>query len=133
VYMPSPYTSLVRNFLKHLETGSLDEASLEPLVGAGSVLHAPTAGDENVDHLGAVGFSGYFSALRTASGGSLAFLPQSFELRDRGAVSLVHAMGAKDGAEFVEHVRFVFGLADGRVKELWLDPGDRASFAKNLS
>lgn len=131
--MPSPYAALVRNFLKHLEAGSLEEADLEPLLGANSVLHAPTAGRDDVEHLGAAGFSGYFCALRAASGGSLAFLPQSFELRDRGAVSLVHATGARDGAEFVEHVRLVFGLADGRVKELWLDPGDRASFAKNLS
>jgi hypothetical protein len=46
---------------------------------------------------------------------------------------LVHAVGTRDGADFLEHVRVVFGLADGRVKELWLDPGDRASFAKHLT
>jgi SnoaL-like domain len=133
VYMPSPYAALVRTFLKNLEAGRLEQKDLDPLVADSSVLHAPTAGEENVDHSGAAGFSEYFAQLRTAVGGNLDFKPQSFELRDRGAVSLVHAVGSRDGEEFVEHVRVVFGLADGRVKELWLDPGDRASFAKHLS
>jgi hypothetical protein len=133
VYMPSPYAALVRAFLKNLEAGRLEQTDLDPLVSDSSVLHAPTAGEENVDHVGAAGFSGYFAALRKASGGTLELQPQSFELRDRGAVSLIHAIGSRDGAEFVEHVRVIFGLADGRVKELWLDPGDRASFARHLA
>ena len=116
MYMPSPYAALVRTFLKNLEAGRLDEKDLDPLVTDSSVLHAPTAGEQNVDHLGAAGFSGYFAALREASGGTVDFKPQSFELRDRGAVSLVHAVGSRDGADFLEHVRVVFGLADGRVK-----------------
>jgi hypothetical protein len=131
--MPSPYAALVRTFLKNLEAGRLEQKDLDPLVTDSSVLHAPTAGEENVEHSGAAGFSGYFAQLRNAVGGNLGFKPQSFELRDRGAVSLVHAVGSRDGEEFVEHVRVIFGLADGRVKELWLDPGDRASFAKHLS
>jgi len=133
VYMPSPYNALVRKFLKNLEAGLFEESDLAPLIGPESVLHAPTAGEANVDHVGVGGFSGYLGALREASGGSLAFKPQSFELRDRGAVSLVHAVGARDGVEFVEHVRLILGLEDGKVKELWLDPGDRGSFAKHLS
>jgi hypothetical protein len=131
--MPSPYAALVRTFLKNLEAGRLDETDLELLVSDSSVLHAPTAGESNVDHSGAVGFSGYFAALRKATGETLEFRPQSFELRDRGAVSLVHAVGSREGEEFVEHVRVILGLADGRIKELWLDPGDRLSFAKHLA
>ncbi len=133
MYMPSPYAALVRTFLKNLEAGRLAEKDLEPLVSDTSVLHAPTAGEENVEHSGPAGFSDYFASLRKATGETLEFKPQSFELRDRGAVSLVHAVGSRDGAEFVEHVRVILGLADGRIKELWLDPGDRPSFAKHLA
>src|SRR5947209_6735745 len=108
--MPSPYNALVRSFLKHLEAGSFEEADLAPLVGPASVLHAPTAGELNVDHVGAAGFSSYLCGLRDVSGGTLTFKPQSFELRDRGAVSLVHAVGTTGGVEFVEHIRMIFGL-----------------------
>lgn len=133
MYMPSPYTALVRAFLRNLEAGRLEQADFEPLVSDSSVLHAPTVGEENVDHVGVAGFADYFADLAKASGGTLAFKPQSFELRDRGAVSLVHAVGSRDGAEFLENVRVILGLAEGRVRELWLDPGDRASFAKHLA
>lgn len=132
MYMPSPYNALVRNFLKNLEAGTFTESDLDPMLSAESVLHAPTAGKENVDHLGPVGFAKYLAGLVAASGGTLQFRPQSFELRERGAVSLVHAAGSADGADYVEHLRMVFGLDGGRVKEMWIDPGDRASFAAKL-
>lgn len=133
MYMPSPYNALVRTFLKNLESGKLSAADLTPLLGEDSVLHAPTAGEENVDHVGIEAFAAYFAGLRKASGDTLEFKPQSFELRERGAVSLVHALGARDGEDFLEHVRLVLGMDAGRVKELWLDPGDRPSFLKHLS
>jgi hypothetical protein len=132
VYMPSPYNALVRKFLKNLEAGLFEEADLAPLLGPESVLHAPTASEANVDHIGVAGFSGYLLGLREAVD-SLEFKPQSFELRDRGAVSLVHAVSTHGDVEFVEFIRLIFGLEEGRVKELWLDPGDRASFAKHFS
>jgi|SRR5882757_3309082 len=131
--MPSPYTALVRKFLKNLEAGQYGQSDLDPLVSPDSVLHAPTTTEADVDHLGAEGFAGYLEGLRAATGGTLEFRPQSFEFRDRGAVSLVHVVGTRDGAEFVEHLRLIFGMADGRVKEFWLDPGDRISFAKHVS
>lgn len=130
--MPSPYNALVRSFLKNLEAGRFSESDLEPLLSAESVLHAPTAGEESVDHVGPVGFAKYLAGLVAASGGTLQFRPQSFELREQGAVSLVHAVGTADGAEFTEPLRVIFGLDGGRVKELWLDPGDRASFTAKL-
>lgn len=133
MYMPSPYNALVRTFLKNMETGKLSASDLEPLLSSTSVLHAPTAGEENVDHTGIDGFAGYFEALREASGETVEYKPQSFELRERGAVSLVHVHGSRDGAEFLEHLRVIIGMDEGRIKELWLDPGDRPSFAKNLS
>ena len=133
MYMPSPYNALVRTFLKNLEAGKLSAGDLDPLLGPDSVLHAPTAGEENVDHVGVAGFASYFEGLRKASGETVEFKPQSFELRERGAVSLLHVHGSRDGTDFVEHVRLVLGMDAGRVKELWLDPGDRPSFAKNLS
>ncbi|MGQ0467647.1 MAG: hypothetical protein ACT4QG_20300 [Sporichthyaceae bacterium] len=133
MYMPSPYNALVRSFLKHMEAGTLSAADLEPMLGPDSVLHAPTAGEENVDHVGVEAFASYFAGLRAASGDTLEYKPQSFELRDRGAVSLVHAVGTKDGENFVEHLRVILGMDGGRVAELWLDPGDRPSFAKNLA
>jgi hypothetical protein len=131
--MPSPYTALVRQFLKNLEAGNYAEADLDPMLSPDSILHAPTTTEDNVDHVGAQGFADYLAGLRTASGGTLQFRPQSFEFRDRGAVSLVHAVGSRDGAEFLEHLRLIFGMAEGRIKEFWIDPGDRESFAKNLS
>ena len=133
MYMPSPYNALVRAFLRNLEAGQLEEADFESLLTDSSVLHAPTGGEGDADHVGRAAFANYFAGLRKASGDTLQFQPQSFELRDRGAVSLVHAVGTRDGAEFVENVRMILGLADGRVKELWIDPGDRASFAKNFA
>ena len=131
--MPSPYTALVRQFLKNLEAGKYAEKDLDPLLSPSSILHAPTTTEANVDHVGVGGFAGYLEGLRKASGETLEFRPQSFEFRDRGAVSLVHAVGARDGAEFVEHLRLIFGMAEGRIMEFWIDPGDRESFAKNLS
>lgn len=133
MYMPSPYNALVRTFLKNLEAGKLSASDLEPLLSSTSVLHAPTAGEENVDHTGVDGFVGYFQALHKAAGETVEYKPQSFELRERGAVSLVHVHGSRDGSEFVEHLRVIIGMDEGRIKELWLDPGDRPSFAKNLS
>lgn len=129
VYMPSPYNALVRSFLRTLESGEFDAASLEPLVHAEAVLHAP-AGDQEVDFAAATGISGYLTKLRDASGGTLTLKPNSFELRDRGAVSLVDASGNRDGDEFTERLRVVLGLADGRVKEVWIDPVDRESFSR---
>jgi hypothetical protein len=131
--MPSPYTALVRQFLKNLEAGKYAAKDLDPMLSPDSILHAPTTTEDNVDHTGVDGFAGYLAALRTATGDTLEFRPQSFEFRDRGAVSLVHAVGAREGAEFTEHLRLIFGMSDGRIKEFWIDPGDRASFAKNLS
>jgi hypothetical protein len=133
VYMPSPYNALVRNLLKNLEDGKVAASDFEPLLNSESVLHAPTAGEENVDHVGIDGFASYFEGLGKASGGTLEYKPQSFELRERGAVSLVHVVGSRDGVEFLEHLRVIIGMDEGRIKELWLDPGDRPSFAKNLS
>jgi hypothetical protein len=131
--MPSPYNALVRNFLKKLEAGTVSATDLEPLLSSTSVLHAPTAGEDNVDRTGVEGFADYLEGLRKSAGGTVEFKPQSFELRERGAVSLVHVHGSRDGAEFVEHLRVIIGMDEGRIKELWLDPGDRASFAANLS
>lgn len=133
MYMPSPYNALVRSFLKNMESGKLSAADLTPLLGPDSVLHAPTAGEENADHVGIDAFADYFAGLHKAAGETLEYKPQSFELRERGAVSLVHVHGSRDGAEFVEHLRVILGMDAGRIKELWLDPGDRSSFAKNLS
>ena len=70
------------------------------------------------------------SSTLASSGGTLALKPHSFELRDRGAVSLVDASGSRDGDEFAETLRVVMGLGDGRVKELWIDPVDRESFGR---
>jgi hypothetical protein len=131
--MPSPYTALVRQFLKQLEAGKYAEKELDPMLSPDSVLHAPTPTEANEDHVGVAGFADYLTGLRGATDGTLEFRPQSFEFRDRGAVSLVHAVGTRNGAEFTEHLRLIFGMADGRIKEFWIDPGDRASFAKNLS
>ena len=129
--MPSPYNSLVRNFLRALEAGGLDVATLAPLLGPEAVLHAPDGISEGtLDHTGPDGVSAYLTGLRTASGGTLALKPQSFELRDRGAVSLLDATGSRDGTEFAEKVRLVLGLSAGRVQELWIDPVDRESFAR---
>jgi|GEM_PF-4843247 len=131
--MPSPYNALVRAFLRKLEGGRFEEGDFAPLLTDASVLHAPAADGADAEHVGVAGFSAYFAGLRGAADGSLTFRPQSFELRERGAVSLVHATGVRDGEEFLEHLRVIFGLGEGRIQELWLDPGDRASFAKHLS
>lgn len=127
--MPSPYNALVRSFLRTLEAGAFDAATLEPLVHAEAVLHAP-AGDQDADFAAATGISGYLTRLQDASGGTLALKANSFEIRDRGAVSLVDATGKRGDDEFSERLRVVLGLADGRVKEVWIDPVDRESFAR---
>jgi hypothetical protein len=129
--MPSPYNALVRSFLRTLEAGDFDAATLEPLLHAEVVLHAP-AGEGDTDHGKAAGVADYLSGLRDASGGTLALKANSFELRDRGAVSLVDATGTRNGAEFSERVRVIMGLADGRVRELWIDPVDRESFGRTF-
>lgn len=131
MYMPSPYNSLVRSFLRALEKGDLGVSALQPLVAADGVLHAPVgAGEDTVDHTGPAGVSAYLTGLQEATGGTLELKPQSFELRDRGAVSLLDVSGTRDGAPFAEKVRLIMGLAGGRIQELWLDPGDRESFGR---
>ncbi len=130
--MPSPYNALVRSFLRTLESGEYDVASLEPLLHAEAVLHAPDGAEDLSDFEATTGFSGYLTKLREASGGTLVLKPQSFEIRDRGAVSLVDATGKRGEEEFSETLRVVMGMADGRVKEVWIDPVDRASFDKSF-
>lgn len=131
MYMPSPYNALVRSFLRTLESGEFDVTRLEPLIHAEAVLHAP-AGDQEVDFAAATGISGYLKRLQDVSGGTLALKANSFEIRDRGAVSLIDATGKRGDDEFTERLRVIMGLADGRVKEVWIDPVDRESFARAL-
>jgi hypothetical protein len=132
MFMPSPYNSLVRNFLRTLEKGDVGEAALTPMLAADSVLHAPQGTDSTVDHTGPGGFAGYLGGLHKASGGTLKLKPQSFELRERGAVSLVEATATVDGEEATDVLRVVLGLANGRVQELWIDPVDRESFDRRF-
>ena len=132
MFMPSPYNSLVRNLLRALEKGTYDEATLTPMLSAETVLHAPQGDGGTADHTGPAAVAAYLEGLHKASGGTLALKPQSFELRERGAVSLVEACGSADGEDYTEIVRLVLGMANGRVQELWIDPVDRESFERRF-
>jgi ketosteroid isomerase-like protein len=132
VYMPSPYNTLVKRFLRALEAGEFDVANLTPLLAEDAVLHVRSGPDSSVDIDAPAGVSGYFTQLREASGGTLVLTPRSFELKDRVGMSVLEASGTRDGEPFTETLRLVLGLAGGRVKELWVDPVDTESFAKAL-
>ena len=132
MFMPSPYNSLVRNLLRSLEKGAYDEAALTPLFAQDAVLHAPQGAEGSVDHTGPGGAAGFLEGMQKAAGGTLQLKPQSFELRERGAVSLVEATATVDGEEATDKLRVVLGLANGRVQEMWIDPVDRESFERRF-
>ena len=132
MYMPSPYTALVRRFLRVLESGDYDQGGLTPILAADAVLHVAAEGEGSVDYTDVEGVCGYLARAREASGGTLEFKPQSFELRDRGAFTVITASGRRGEDEFSETLKVVLGLAGGRVQELWIDPVDRESFERTF-
>lgn len=123
MYMPSPYVSLVRNFLREVERGGLDDVVVSQLVADDAVLRVRNAAGTVDERAGAAAIATFFTPSTGDGAPSPAWRPRWFDVRDRAAAAVFDV--STDGGLWGDHdvtVRVVFGMAGGKIRELWVDP-----------
>jgi ketosteroid isomerase-like protein len=128
MYMPSPYRMLVRRFVEELERGALSESHAARLIADDAVAHVPGSGPLAGEYRGPAGFARLFHLQRQAAQDGFTLEMQSYDVHAPAAAAVVRIGTRRALQTYSDDLRLVLSLERGKIKELWLDPVDRAGF-----
>ena len=120
--MAHPNEDLVRR--GYAAFASADMATLDELFADDIVWHAPGRNQLSGDFVGKPAVFGTFAKVAELTGGTFALEIHDVLANDTHAVALVRVTGERDGRRLDDNSVQVFHIADGRVTEQWLNPGD---------
>ena len=120
--MAHPNEDLVRR--GYAAFSSADMATLDELFSDDIVWHAPGRNQLSGDFVGKQAVFATFAKVAELSGGTFALEIHDVLANDTHAVALVRVTGEREGRRLDDNSVQVFHIADGKVTEQWLNPGD---------
>lgn len=104
--------------------GAGDFAALMALLADDIKAHVPGVSQVAGDYDGKEAVGGYVGTLAELSGGTLRFEPHDVTVSDTHGVGLVRDLAERDGRTLAMNNVHVWHIAEGRLTEIWIYPGD---------
>lgn len=120
--MAHPNEDLVRKGFAAFQTG--DMATLKELFTDDVVWHSPGRHQVAGDFKGTDEVLGTFKRIFELTNGTFKLEMHDLLANDEHAVVMVHATAEREGRTLDDNSVQVFEIADGKVKEQWLYPGN---------
>ena len=103
---------------------SADMATLDELFADDIVWHSPGRNRLSGDFVGKEAVFGQFAQVAELTGGTFSLEIHDVLANDTHAVALIRAKGERQGRRLDDDSVQVFHIANGKVTEQWLQPGD---------